>query len=139
MGRFEGSTEPQKDAAAVFVKAVRESWAVPSTYYDRRQAVESARQTAAEAEAQKQKKAAQEAAQREKEAQQEQEASALDTVWAKLDPRTRDRLDGQVRETLEANEFLRARLQSGKLTQDSPDWVKARHAVLREMLGKATG
>jgi hypothetical protein len=70
---------------------------------------------------------------------QEQEAARLDTVWEKLDPRTCECLDGQVRDQLEANEFLRARLQAGKLTSDSPDWVKARHAVLREMLGKAGG
>lgn len=58
-------------------------------------------------------------------------------MWEKFDVRTRERLEKKVREKLEANKFLQARLQAGKLTPQSPDWVKARHDLLREMLGKA--
>ncbi len=59
-------------------------------------------------------------------------------MWQKLDARTRERLDGQVREELEANEFLRARMQAGKLTPQSPAWVRTRDGILREILSKAT-
>jgi len=58
-------------------------------------------------------------------------------MWGKLDARTQERLEKQVREKLEANEFLRARMQAGKLTSESPDWLNARRELLRETLGKA--
>ncbi len=61
----------------------------------------------------------------------------LDALWDKLDARTRERLDQQVREKLEANEFLRARLEAGKLTPQSLDWVTTRRDLLHQMLGKA--
>lgn len=60
-------------------------------------------------------------------------------MWAKLDARTRERLEKQVREKLEANEFLRARMQSGKLTSESPDWLNTRRELLRETLSKTNG
>lgn len=88
-------------------------------------------------EAEEQEKAAQEAKKSEETASREQKAAALDTMWEKLDARTQERVEKQVREKLEANEFLPARMQAGKLTAESPDWVKARHDLLREMLAGA--
>jgi hypothetical protein len=127
-----------QDPAAVFVKAVREGWEPPQKYFERVEAAERAKKAKAVAEAQKSEKAAQEAKKRQETASQEQQAAALDAMWEKLDARTRERLENQVREKLEASEFLRARIQAGKLTPESPDWVKARHDLLRETLGKTT-
>jgi hypothetical protein len=125
-----------KDPAAVFVKAVREGWAPPAKYFERIEAAERAQKAKAVAEAEKRKEAAQEAAKRQETASQEQETAAMEKMWEKLDARTQERLEKQVREKLEASEFLRARMQAGKLTPQSPDWVKARHDLLRETLGQ---
>jgi hypothetical protein len=127
------------DPAAVFVKAVREGWEPPAKYFERVEAAERSKRDKEVARAEKRAKAAQEAAKREETASQEQEAAALEKMWEKLDARTQERLEKKVREKLEASEFLRARMQAGKLTPQSPDWVKARHDLLRETLGKTTG
>lgn len=126
------------DPAAVFVKAVREGWAPPAKYTKRLEAAERARKARTAQDTAEARNAAHEAAKRQETASQEKEATALDEMWAKLDARTQERLEKQVREKLEASEFLRARLQAGKLTPQSPDWVKARHDLLRETLGKTT-
>ena len=125
-----------KDPAAVFVKAVREGWEPPAKYFERAEAAERAQKAKTVEEAKKREKAAQEAKEREETASQEQETASLEKMWEKLDARTQERLEKQVREKLEASEFLRARIQAGKLTPQSPDWVKARHDLLRETLGK---
>lgn len=125
-----------KDPAAVFVKAVREGWEPPAKYFERIEAVERAKNAREVSETEKQQKAAQEAAKRQETAAQEKEAGALEAMWGKLDARTQERLEKQVREKLEANEFLRARLQAGKLTPESPDWIKARHDLLREWVSR---
>ena len=124
------------DPAAVFVKAVREGWAPPAKYTKRLEAAGRAKKARAAQDTAEAQNAAHEAAKRRETASQEQEAAALDEMWEKLDTRTRERLEKQVREKLEASEFLRARMQAGKLTPQSPDWVKARHDLLRETLGK---
>ena len=126
-----------KDAAAVFVKAVREGWEAPSKYFKRLEAAEHTKNAKAVAEAEKREKAAQEAVASRETASQEQEAVTLDKMWGKLDARAQERLEKQVREKLEANEFLRARMQAGKLTSESPDWLNTRRELLREMLGKS--
>jgi len=124
------------DAAATFVKAARENWSPPAKYVKRLEGAERAQKSAAIREAQKRAKAAQQAAERREQADQEQEAVALDAMWAKLDARAQEQIEKQVRQKLEANEFLRARLQAGKLTPDSPDWLNARRGLLREKLGQ---
>lgn len=124
-------------AAATFVKAVREGWEPPAKYLQRLKDQERARQAKLDKDASAARKAAQDAKHRQEMAIQEQDAATLDAVWEKLDERTQQRLELQVREKLEENEFLRARLQAGKLTSESPDWVQTRHGVLREMLGRA--
>jgi len=125
-----------KDSAAVFVKAAREGWEPPAKYFERIEAAERAQKAKTVEEAKKREKAAQEAKERQETASQEQETAALEKLWKKLDARTQERLEKRVREKLEASEFLRARIQAGKLTPQSPDWVKARHDLLRETLGK---
>jgi hypothetical protein len=127
-----------KDPAAVFVKAVREGWEPPAKYFERVEAAERAQKARAAQVAAEAQNAAHEAAKRQETASQEKEATALDEMWGKLDARTQERLEKQVREKLQANEFLRARMQAGKLKPQSPDWIKARHDLLREMLGKTT-
>ncbi len=124
------------DAAATFVKAARENWSPPAKYVERLEGAERAQKSAAIREAQKRAKAAQQATERREQADQEQEAVALDAMWTKLDARAQEQIEKQVRQKLEVNEFLRARLQAGKLTPDSPDWLNFRRDLLREKLGQ---
>ena len=123
-----------KDAAAVFVKAIREGWEPPAKYFERLKAVERAQILQAHKETKKIQQAREEALAAQKMASLQQESAALDEIWQKLDARTRERIEIQVREKLDANEFLRARLQAGKLTAQSPDWTNARQTILKEML-----
>ncbi len=131
------SDRAPKDLAATFVKAAREGWAPPAKYFERQEAAERAKKARAVQEMAQAQKVAQTAVKREEQASQEQEAAALDEMWNTLDESVQSRLEQQVRERLEANDFLRARLQAGKLTPQSPDWIKARHAILTEELNKA--
>jgi hypothetical protein len=124
-----------KDAAAVFVKAVCEGWATLSKCFERIEVAERAKQ--AKERRPKSVRRPRRRPQRAKKALQEQEAAALNAMREKVDAKTRERLEKQVRGNWEADEFFRARLQAGKLTPQSPDWVKTRHAVLKDMLGKA--
>lgn len=125
-----------KDPAAVFVKAVREGWELPAKFLDRVKASERAQKSQMTSDAQKRNQAAQEALAAQQMALQQREAADLDEMWQKLDIQTRERIEIQVREKLENNEFFRARIQAGKLTPQSPDWMNTRHAILKEMLGK---
>ncbi len=127
-----------KDPAAVFVKAVREGWEPPAKYFERVESAERAQNAKTVAEAKKRAKAAQEADKRQEKVSQDQEAVTLEQMWEKMDTRTQGQLEKQVREKLEASEFLRARMQAGKLTPQSPDWVKTRHDLLRAILSKSS-
>ena len=125
-----------QDAAAVFVKAVRESWEPPAKYLKALAAAERAQKTRQVREMAQTEKAVQQAEARKQAAAHDQEAATLNAMWDKLDIRTQERLEHQVREKLASNEFLCARLEAGKLTPSSPDWIQTRHTILREMLGK---
>lgn len=127
-----------QDFAAVFVKAVREDWAPPAKYFERQKAVAQAQKAKEAAELEKSREAAEEVSKNQDQALAAQEADTLNMIWEKLDVTTQKRLEEQVREELEKSEFLRVRLETGKLTKESPDWVKARHTILRKMLA-ATG
>ena len=128
----------QNDSAAVFVKAVREGWAPPAKYTKRLQAAERARKARAAQEAAEAQKTAQTDAERRETVSQVQEANELESLWASLDAHAQDKIEKQVREKLEANDFLRARLQTGKLTPESPDWLHARREVLRQKTEKTS-
>jgi hypothetical protein len=122
-----------KDLAATFVKAVREGWAPPAKYIERQKAIERQKKAREHQEAAQAQKVAQKAVQRQEQASQQQEAAELEEIWNNLDAQAQSRLEQQVRQRLEANEFLRARLQAGKLTPQSPDWIKTRYALLEEL------
>ena len=86
-----------KDEAAVFVKSVREKWAIPQAHLDRVEARERSQRAQKAREAQQHQKTAQKAARHQEEARQEQEASELDALWEQLDGPARERIDAQAR------------------------------------------
>ncbi len=121
-----GDREP-RDAAATYVKAVREAWAPPGAYTERleAQAREVARRAAEEREAGRQatRRAAEE---REREIQRG-ESEQLDLLWARLDPATRERLEAEAVDRLGI---------LGRLGKAQSALVAMRRAVLRERLSQ---
>jgi hypothetical protein len=122
-----------KDSAATFVKAVRESWTPPTKYSRRIKAAEQARQRAVISETEKISKAAKERLETEKKVWQEADDRNIDAIWDSLSAEDQATIETKVREILESNEFLRARLNSGKLTTQSPDWIHSRRELVRKL------
>jgi hypothetical protein len=120
--------EPQ-DAAATFVKAVREAWATPQKYTKRVNAEKSEEERRMNQEAKKQKKAQEEAAKRQEMALSETEAAQLDEIWDDLDQQTQDRIETEVRDRLGIFDT------GGK---NSPRFAAMRRVVLREWTNKAS-
>lgn len=89
-----------KNAAAVFVKAVREEWEVPLAYSERQEAAEHAQRAKANQDTAKARAAQEEALKRAKSVSQEQETIDLDALWEKLDPEARMSIEDQVTERL---------------------------------------
>lgn len=86
-----------KDEAAVFVKSVREKWAIPQAHLDRIEARERSQRAREVQEAQKRQKAEQKAAKGQEEAQRELETAHLDALWEQLDEPAREHIDAQAR------------------------------------------
>ncbi len=89
-----------KNAAAVFVKAVREEWEVPAAYSERQQAEEHAQRAKANQAIARERAAQEEALKRAKSVSQEKETIDLDALWEKLDPEARMSIEDQATERL---------------------------------------
>ncbi len=113
-----------KDAAATFVKAVRENWAAPTKYTKNQVAETSEKKRQAHQETEDQKKAQQEAAKRQEIATDEADATRLDALWEEMDNDTRDHIE------TEARDRLGVLLQEGK---NSPRFAAMRRNVMREL------
>jgi hypothetical protein len=88
------------DAAAVFVKSVREKWAIPQAHLDRVEARQRAEREQAKREAARASKAHQEIERRERSASQEQESARLDGMWERLGEAERGEIDRQASQRL---------------------------------------
>lgn len=121
-----------KSPAALFVKAVREVWALPEAYMARRRAVDDAERAKSTVEAQETNKARQRALECQQRASQQAEAVKLDAMWEKLDAKTRERLDEEVKERL--GPLATIGLMRGG---DAPSGALCamRRNLMREMLG----
>ena len=89
-----------KDAAATFVKAVRENWAAPTKYTKSQSAETNEKARQAYIESENQKKAQQEAAKRQEIAADEADVAHLDEVWEDLDNEARDEIEIETRDRL---------------------------------------
>lgn len=89
-----------KDAAAVFVKSVREKWAVPQAHLDRVEARQRAQRQREGRETARVAKARHETERQEQSASQEEERARLDQVWEQLDEAQRQELDREASQRL---------------------------------------
>ena len=119
-----------RDRAATFVKSVREMWALPEKYVERKDAQERAEKARAAQESARAQKAAQKAAEGLQRASAQEDEARLDAVWEKLDPADREKLESQARERLGVL-GLTGRAQ-GAL-------VAMRRNLLRQKLGEVEG
>jgi hypothetical protein len=115
-----------RDNAATFVKAVREGWEAPGKYVQRQEAAERAVRAKQHQEASRARKAAEQAVEREKQEVAEQEASQLDVIWEKLDPKTRQRIETEAKERLGV---------LGQMGRAQGALLAMRRNLLREMMG----
>lgn len=120
--------EPE-DAAATFVKAVREAWAAPQKYTKRVNAEKSEEERRMNQETKKQKKAQEEAAKRQEMATDEADATRLDALWDELDDETRDRVEIETRDRLGV---------LSTTSKNSPAFAAMRRKVQREMAERHT-
>lgn len=119
-----------KDAAATFVKAVRETWAAPTKYTRRKSAEngEKERQTAQETE--NQKKAQEEAVKRQQMATDEADAGRLDALWSEMEEEERAAIETETRDRLGV---------LSATAKNSPVFAAMRRNVQREWTSNNSG
>lgn len=117
------SDREPRDAAATFVKAVRESWAPPAAYQSRLEAQERDLARRAAREEDERRKSAQAQSEQQERDRQSAENDHLDALWEKLDAPLRERLE---REAVEKLGIL------GRTGRAQAALVAMRRAVLRE-------
>lgn len=83
------------DPAAFLVKSIRESWALPEAFVERREARERAEEARAAQEEQKAREAQEEARRRQQQAAQADDDARLDRAWDSLPAAERDALDSR--------------------------------------------
>lgn len=89
-----------RNRAAIFVKAVRESWEAPSKYLERQEAQERAQRDREAHKATETSKAAQKASERERRALQERDEAQLDALWEQMEPADQERIESEARRRL---------------------------------------
>lgn len=117
-----------KDAAATFVKAVRENWAAPTKYTKNQNAETNEKARQAYIESENQKKAQQETAKRQEIAAGIADASHLDEVWDDMDNQSRDEIE------IETRDRLGVLFQEGK---NSAAFSAMRRQIQRELIGNS--
>jgi DNA anti-recombination protein RmuC len=105
---------------------VREGWEAPGRYVERQEAAERAVRAQQHQEASRARKAAEQAVERQKQEVAEQEASQLDVIWEKLDPKTRQRIETEAKERLGV---------LGQMGRAQGALLAMRRNLLREMMG----
>lgn len=119
------SDREPRDAAATFVKAVRENWAPPGAYTAKLEDLERETARRAAREEEERRKEAQAQIERQERERQGVENAQLDAMWERLDAPTRERLE---REATEKLGIL------GRTGRAQAALVAMRRAVLRERL-----